>query len=75
MEGSSHDQGVEEVNLLHRLGYRQMLRRSMGLYSSFSLGFAAIAITVTVFTLFGQPFQTARGRASGCGSRSPSAAC
>jgi amino acid transporter len=61
MEGSKHEQGVEEVNLLHRLGYRQMLRRSMGLYSSFSLGFAAIAITVTVFTLFGQPFQTAGG--------------
>lgn len=56
-------QGREEVSLLHRFGYRQVLRRSMGLYSSFSLAFAAIAITVTVFTLFGQPFQTVGGAA------------
>jgi amino acid transporter len=53
----------DEVTLLHRFGYRQRLRRSMGLYSSFSLGFAGIAITVTVFTLFGQPFQTLGGSA------------
>lgn len=51
----------DEIKVLNRLGYRQLLRRSMGLYSSFSLGFAAIAITVTVFTLFGQPFETLGG--------------
>jgi amino acid transporter len=63
MTEQHEDQGFEEVSLLHRLGYRQALRRSMGLYSSFSLGFAAIAITVTVFTLFGQPFETVGGAA------------
>jgi amino acid transporter len=61
MTDRPQDTGLEEVSLLHRLGYRQALRRSMGLYSSFSLGFAAIAITVTVFTLFGQPFTTLGG--------------
>jgi amino acid transporter len=63
MADNKEDQGLEELSLLHRLGYRQRLRRSMGLYSSFSLGFAAIAITVTVFTLFGQPFETLGGAA------------
>lgn len=63
MTGSKEDPDIQEVSLLHRLGYRQRLRRSMGLYSSFSLGFAAIAITVTVFTLFGQPFETLGGAA------------
>jgi amino acid transporter len=61
MADGKEAQGIGEVSLLHRLGYRQVLRRSMGLYSSFSLAFAAIAITVTVFTLFGQPFQTLGG--------------
>jgi len=61
MTDERRDQAVTEVNVLHRFGYRQMLRRSMGLYSSFSLSFAAIAITVTVFTLFGQPFTTIGG--------------
>src|SRR5215469_9421422 len=56
-----HEQAVAEVYVLHKFGYRQLLRRSMGLYSSFSLSFAAIAITVTVFTLFGQPFTTIGG--------------
>lgn len=50
-----------EVSVLHKFGYHQGLRRSMKLYSSFSLAFAEIAITVTVFTLFAQPFQTLGG--------------
>jgi amino acid transporter len=50
-----------DLTALHRFGYRQGLRRSMRLYSSFSLAFAEIAITVTVFTLFAQPFQTLGG--------------
>jgi len=33
----------------------------MGAYSSFSLAFAEIAITVTLFTLFAQPYQTIGG--------------
>jgi amino acid transporter len=52
---------LEEVTELHKFGYHQRLRRSMRLYSSFSLAFAEIAITVTVFTLFAQPFQTLGG--------------
>jgi amino acid transporter len=55
------DSGLTEVSVLHRFGYHQRLRRSMRLYSSFSLAFAEIAITVTVFTLFAQPFQTLGG--------------
>lgn len=50
-----------DVSALHKFGYHQRLRRSMRLYSSFSLAFAEIAITVTVFTLFAQPFQTLGG--------------
>jgi amino acid transporter len=63
MTDEREKEALEEMKVLHRWGYRQRLRRSMGLYSSFSLGFAAIAITVTVFTLFGQPFQTLGGAA------------
>lgn len=55
------DTALGEVNVLHKFGYHQRLRRSMRLYSSFSLAFAEIAITVTVFTLFAQPFQTLGG--------------
>jgi amino acid transporter len=61
MGDDAREQVKDEVGLLHHFGYRQALRRSMGLYSSFSLGFAAIAITVTVFTIFAQPFETLGG--------------
>ncbi len=52
---------TQDVTELHRFGYRQQLRRSMGLYTSFSLAFAEIAITVTIFTLFAQPYETIGG--------------
>jgi amino acid transporter len=55
------DTDLSEISVLHAFGYRQRLRRTMRLYSSFSLAFAEIAITVTVFTLFAQPFQTLGG--------------
>jgi amino acid transporter len=55
------DGALDELSVLHRFGYHQRLRRSMRLYSSFSLAFAEIAITVTVFTLFAQPFTTLGG--------------
>jgi amino acid transporter len=55
------DTDISEIHVLHTYGYRQRLRRTMRLYSSFSLAFAEIAITVTVFTLFAQPFQTLGG--------------
>ena len=61
VQDSKTGSSLSEVNILHKFGYQQRLRRSMRLYSSFSLAFAEIAITVTVFTLFSQPFQTLGG--------------
>ena len=61
VEDTKTHSDIGEVNILHKFGYHQRLRRSMRLYSSFSLAFAEIAITVTVFTLFSQPFQTLGG--------------
>ena len=61
VEDTRTQSDIGEVNILHKFGYHQRLRRSMRLYSSFSLAFAEIAITVTVFTLFSQPFQTLGG--------------
>jgi amino acid transporter len=61
VEDTKTNSDIGEVNILHKFGYHQRLRRSMRLYSSFSLAFAEIAITVTVFTLFSQPFQTLGG--------------
>jgi amino acid transporter len=58
---SDRDTALAEVTELHKFGYHQRLRRSMRLYSSFSLAFAEIAVTVTIFTLFAQPFQTLGG--------------
>lgn len=60
-QSAGSDAAAADVATLHRFGYHQRLRRSFRLYSSFSLAFAEIAITVTVFTLFAQPFQTLGG--------------
>ena len=46
---------------LHQFGYPQKLRRTIGAYTSFALGFSMITITTTIFTLFYQPFQTIGG--------------
>lgn len=46
---------------LHQFGYPQKLRRTIGAYTSFALGFSMITITTTIFTLFAQPFQTIGG--------------
>ena len=50
-----------DINDLHQFGYKQNLRRTMGAYTSFALGFSMITITTTIFTLFAQPFQTIGG--------------
>jgi amino acid transporter len=50
-----------DIEDLHSFGYRQKLRRTIGLYTSFALGFSMITITTTIFTLFAQPFQTIGG--------------
>ena len=58
--GSDVEQDVQD---LHALGYKQTLRRTIGAYTSFALGFSMITITTTIFTLFSQPFQTLGGAA------------
>jgi amino acid transporter len=51
----------KDIEDLHQFGYQQRLRRTMGAYTSFALGFSMITITTTIFTLFAQPFQTIGG--------------
>lgn len=53
----------QDMRDLHAMGYQQTLRRTIGAYSSFALGFSMITITTTIFTLFNQPFQTLGGAA------------
>lgn len=51
----------QDIHDLHQFGYSQQLRRTIGSYTSFALGFSMITITTTIFTLFAQPFQTIGG--------------
>ena len=51
----------EDIHDLHQFGYQQRLRRTIGAYSSFALGFSMISITTTVFTLFANPFRMIGG--------------
>src|SRR5258707_1706861 len=53
----------QDIQDLHQFGYPQKLRRTIGSYTSFALGFSMITITTTIFTLFAQPFQTIGGGA------------
>src|SRR5579863_10647263 len=52
---------TQDIQDLHSLGYPQKLRRTIGAYTSFALGFSMITITTTIFTLFANPFQTIGG--------------
>ncbi len=52
---------TQDILDLHQFGYPQKLRRTIGGYTSFALGFSMITITTTIFTLFAQPFQTIGG--------------
>src|ERR1700751_1144844 len=61
-ETASGDHHIsQDIQDLHKLGYQQTLRRTIGAYTSFALGFSMITITTTIFTLFAQPFQTIGG--------------
>jgi amino acid transporter len=62
--GAPADQQVtQDARDLRQFGYPQKLRRTIGGYTSFALGFSMITITTTIFTLFAQPFQTIGGAA------------
>jgi amino acid transporter len=50
-----------DIKDLHGLGYRQTLRRTIGSFTSFSLGFAMVSITAAVFTVFSSPFDNVGG--------------
>ena len=59
--GSGDHHISSDIQDLHQFGYPQKLRRTIGSYTSFALGFSMITITTTIFTLFAQPFQTIGG--------------
>src|SRR5580658_6750327 len=56
-----NDQADRDIKDLHALGYRQSLRRTIGLFTSFALGFAMVSITAAVFTTFSTGFVTFGG--------------
>ena len=63
-EDAREEEQVEhDIKDLHALGYRQSLRRTIGLFTSFSLGFAMVSITAAVFTVFSSPFDNVGGAA------------
>jgi amino acid transporter len=51
----------QDIKDLHGLGYRQTLRRTIGSFTSFALGFAMVSITAAVFTVFSSPFDNVGG--------------
>jgi amino acid transporter len=59
--------GINEIERdiedLHRLGYQQKLRRTIGAYTSFAVGFAMVSITTAIFTVFSDPFNRVGGAA------------
>ena len=60
--GDSISAGItQDIRDLHQFGYQQKLRRTIGAYTSFALGFSMISITTTIFTLFANPFQMIGG--------------
>ncbi len=59
--GHAHAQAItaqadRDISDLHALGYRQSLRRTIGQFTSFALGFAMVSITAAVFTTFSTGF-------------------
>jgi amino acid transporter len=61
-EGAAEQAQVEQdIADLHGLGYRQSLRRTIGLFTSFALGFAMVSITAAVFTTFSTGFVNVGG--------------
>jgi amino acid transporter len=45
-----------DIRDLHELGYHQTLRRTIGAFTSFALGFAMVSITAAIFTAFSVGF-------------------
>ena len=41
-----------DEQLLSRLGYKQQLRRTLGLFSMFAISFSVISVTTGIFTNF-----------------------
>jgi amino acid transporter len=63
-ENLGEQQQVErDIADLHSLGYKQTLRRTIGSFTSFSLGFAMVSITAAIFTAFAPPFTNVGGAA------------
>src|SRR5436189_65682 len=48
---------------LQPLGHKQTLRRTLGSFTSFALGFAMTSITAAIFTVFSSPFDNVGGAA------------
>jgi amino acid transporter len=53
----------QDIADLHALGYTQTLRRTIGSFTSFALGFAMTSITAAIFTAFSPPFDNVGGAA------------
>jgi amino acid transporter len=51
----------QDIVDLHALGYKQTLRRTIGAFTSFALGFAMVSITAAIFTVFSSPFDNVGG--------------
>jgi urea carboxylase system permease len=59
-EQTAHDQGRDEADLA-RFGYKQELRRSLGVFSSFAVAFSYISPSTGIFTLFALGLTTVGG--------------
>jgi amino acid transporter len=57
------EQVERDIADLHSLGYKQTLRRTIGAFTSFALGFAMVSITAAIFTAFSPPFDNVGGAA------------
>src|SRR5690349_13793835 len=53
--------GQQDLGDLHRFGYRQALRRTMGPFASFAVAFSMISITTSIFFLFPNLFGSVGG--------------
>jgi len=58
------EQVERDIQDLHTLGYKQSLRRTIGAFTSFALGFAMVSITAAIFTVFSSPFDNVGGAAT-----------
>ena len=59
-EQTAHDPGSDEADLA-RFGYKQELKRSLGVFSSFAVAFSYISPSTGIFTLFALGLTTIGG--------------